>query len=152
MNIDEILSEEDHADIIMNIFDDLLQQTDDGVNIDHLTPAARTFFCAQNFDAFMNSDGFVGFFSVSSPVHLKNTLQALEAVGARKMKVILEKAVALWHIPLPHDRNEREDLLLTNIHQWNTMFEKLNAEYLLYPDEMNVLLVRYAEKYKSDFN
>lgn len=151
MNIDEILSEEDHADIIMSIFDKLLQQTDDGVQTDHLTPAAHTFFCAQNFDAFMNNDGFVGFFSVSSPLHVKNTLHALDAVGARKMKIILEKAAALWDGPLPYDRNEREYLLLTNSHQWNAMFEKLNAEYLLYPDELNVLLVRYAEKYKSDF-
>jgi hypothetical protein len=151
MNIDEILSEDDHADIIMTIFDELSLQTADGDLIDRLEPAARVFFYVQNFDTYMNNEGFSEFFSVTAPSHIEHTLKALEAVGAQKMKAILERAITVWSAPIPEYRSEREDILLTNLDTWNNIFKKLNDEYLKYPDELDVLLVVYVEKNKSDF-
>ena len=151
MNIDEILSGDDLADMVITIFDELLQQTENGSQLHLLKPAARTFFYTQNFDAYMNNDGFIEFFATTSPEHLGNTLDALEDIGAGKMKAILQKAVAVWPSAIPEDRHEREDLLLSNIDAWTKIFEDLSSQYLMYPEPMEVLQVNYVDKFRTDF-
>lgn len=152
MNINKLLETGDTADIVMEVFDALLEQTKQGEKTNLLKPGALVFYHAQNFDHYMNNDGFTEFFAATSPEHIKKTIDALEAIGANKMNGILQKAIAVWPTAIPEKRDEREDRLLTNMEAWTKIFDKLTNEYLLYPDEMDILLVNYVEKFKTDFD
>ena len=116
------------------------------VSFDSLTPAEQTFHVVWSFEAELNNGGFDQFFFNSAGDYAPQTIAALEQIGASSGADILRRACALFPGGMPNPRRDvRQDQLENITDQNEAAFEKLDAEFYAYPDDISGLLCSYWE-------
>jgi hypothetical protein len=94
----------------------------------------------------VNNGGFDQFFYNNAGDNTRETIQALEAIGAFKMADILKRAAAAFPAGMPpKDRFARQDVLLQQFPDAKG-FEALNNEFYAYPDDLAGLLANYKPR------
>ena len=100
------------------------------VGYDRLRPRERLVYCLGCFEAEMNDGGFHQFFLASAGDHTRATIEALESIGATKVKDALENAILAafeGHI-IPTERAARVQALKRPSFAYeNRLFEQLSA-------------------------
>ncbi|GAA4463086.1 DMP19 family protein [Novipirellula rosea] len=118
------------------------------VGFGSLTPAEQTFHAVWWFEAELNNGGFDQFFFNSAGDLTSNTIEALELIGASACAAIVRRACALFPRSVPsQDRDTRQGELETITDANEDAFEKLDAEFYAYPEDIAGLLTAYWDSH-----
>jgi hypothetical protein len=94
----------------------------------------------------VNNGGFHQFSYNSAGDNTRETIQAIEAVGAVRMADIVKRAAAKFPGEMPpKDRFVRQDALLENFPD-AAAFRELDEEFYDYPDDLSGLLANFMAK------
>ena len=95
----------------------------------------------------VNNGGFHQFFYNSAGDETAEIIQALEAIGALKIAVIVRRAAGKFPGGMPpKDRFVRQDLLLDRVAPDSGVFNDLDQEFYAYPDDLSGLLDKYSRQ------
>ncbi len=96
-------------------------------------------------EAEINNGGFDQFFFNSAGDRTKETIDALNAIGAAHTAAIVRAAAGKFPGGLPpQDRDERQALLLEQVSPDSDAFGDEDAAFLEYRDDLGALVSRYA--------
>jgi hypothetical protein len=96
------------------------------------------------FEAEVNNGGFHQHFYNSAGDNTAEAIQALEAIGARKMSDILGRAAAKFPGGMPpKERFARQDILL-ELFPKAAEFEDFDNEFYAYPNDLSALLKKFV--------
>lgn len=115
----------------------------DNSGYDSLTDAEKVVFCVGQLEAEINNGGFSQFFLNSSGDFTAETLTALEKIGARKTKQIVQEAASLMGDTVPSNRNARQGLFEAKSEEIEEQLDDLDARFYLYEDDIASLVNDY---------
>lgn len=123
--------------------------------------AALCFF----YDSEIQNGGHIQYFTNDEGLNYKETLVALEIIGAKKQQRILEKVIELYKtLKLKDIKSEKEyieEVLVGYDYEFENdkkeemfgdMIEKCDMEYYNCTPEIAELIDRYANKHKKEFD
>ena len=104
-------------------------------------------------EAEVNNGGFDQYFFNLAGNHLFDAINALETIGAIRMKGILKKASEVFpKCKVPKEQSERRKLLLTFSEKQRGKLSQLDGEFLKYPDDLGGLLLTHIKSHRSDIS
>lgn len=121
MNVSEILKIEDITEKIIALYDFCCKQENN-------TDTEKIIISVEDFENDVMNGGFQQYIENKSEAEQRETLIALERIGAKKSKELFEKALEI------------------------NSSEELDEEFFKYEDGIQNLLVKYAENHINDFN
>lgn len=122
------------------------------VGYDALTPAERVVFLLDGLEREVNNGGFEQFFVNSAGDHSVDTPAALRSLGANRVAAIVEGALATFPGGQPaQDRNVRQGQVQSLSPGLRGELERLDAEFLGYPEPLAALERRYVQVHRTEF-
>ena len=117
-----------------------------------LTPAEQVAHCVLLLESEVNNGGLDQFFWNSSGDTWRETIAALEAIGAPKFADIVRRAVAAFPGgEPPADRDARCDAMRGLPEAVSQAWFDLDGEFLDYPENLAALLRAYAKAHRAEF-
>jgi len=98
------------------------------------TKTEKLILFVEDFENDVMNGGFQQYFENKSEEEQNEVLVNLDEIGAKKSKVLLEKALKIF--------NESKD----------SSFDKIDSEFFKYEDNIQNLVIKYAEENIKDFN
>jgi hypothetical protein len=150
-NIDSALAST-NPDPVIVISDQLLKISSYGEHLSKLSTEQQNFLLVDLLEMEINNGGFSQFFYNSSGDYSHETVEALKSIGALNAAQMLETAISYWpEKKVPKDIQKRRDIIDQIADAINPKLEKLDDQYLVYPDNINELMIEYVKKNKSSF-
>jgi len=151
-NLDKTLKIERRDMIVMEIDTYLNEKSEYGENIEKLNSSQQAFLFVENLEREINNGGFNQFYFNSSGDFSKETVNSLIEIGAEKTAKIVENANSEFdNGNVPTDRIERQNKLELIEEKAEENWEKCDAEFYKYQDDLTELLIAFVLKNKSDF-
>lgn len=141
-----------HDDELMfRLSEELVPRSWDGGYAD-LNHAERVFVCVWELDATVQEGGLTQYFIDACGDHSADAVEALREIGAKRIAKLLERARRVFPGGRPSsDREERDVLLLERADDLEAKLQKLDEEYLEYPDDVTDLLSAYVAFSRDEF-
>lgn len=109
-----------------------------------LTEAEQNWHAVWRLEAEANNGSFEQFFRNVPGTWAFHALRGLEAVGARRMKAVLDSAIDLFpDREIPEDHTTRNAILDSFSEDRMAEMDRLASEFTDYPDPLAELLARY---------
>lgn len=107
----------------------------------------QVFVCVFEVEREVNNGGFDQFFRNSFGRYGRESVNALETIGAPKMAKLARKALAAAFPSgeVPWDRERREDALERAGEALDATLNELDAEFYKYPEDLTELLFDYVQ-------
>ena len=151
-NLDDLLSSDDQNGSIIELDNFIGELCSYGDDVDKLTEPQRLFYLNQNLEREINNGGFNQYFINSSGDFAHQTIQSLNAIGAKITADILQKAIDQFpDKQVPRDRDERIDAVEQIEQMANEVWDELDQKFYEYKDDLNSLNLNYIKKHPGDF-
>ena len=151
-NLDDLLSSDDQNGSIIELDNFIGELCSYGDDVDKLTEPQRLFYLNQNLEREINNGGFNQYFINSSGDFAHQTIQSLNAIGAKITADILQKAIDQFpDKQVPRDRDERIDAVEQIEQMANEVWDELDQKFYEYKDDLNSLNLDYIKKHPGDF-
>jgi hypothetical protein len=154
-DLELILKMDNYTHIEMAITEYLQEKSSHGDSMDMLTEPQRNFLLVEYLIQEVNHGGLFHYFYFWNGGYALETVQALGAVKAFKIKSILEEAISLLpNGSIPKDRIEQQDILEKLEAELETKFEHLDRKFYYEPnsiDNYGLLLLDYVKENKEHF-
>ncbi len=125
-------------------FDDLLLSSK--TEFARLEPKTKVAYCLHQLEAEVNNGGFHQFFSNSTGEYVLETIEALNAIGARKTSDLLKRAVAIgFPKGYPADAVEYESAV-ADFEDVADALDSLDQEFFEYAEPLSDLVNAYLAK------
>jgi len=152
LNLSSLLSSEDANDIVIKLDNYIGELCSLGDEIDKLTEEQKLFYYNQCLEREINNGGFSQYFFNSSGDFTHQTLQSLQTIGATKTADILQKAIDQFpDKKVPHDRNERKEILEQIEETVSPIWEELDQKFLKYEEDLNTMHIEFVKKNMDKF-
>ncbi|MFN0244997.1 MAG: DMP19 family protein [Planctomycetota bacterium] len=116
-------------------------------DFDELSLAERVFLAIWELESEVNNGGFHQYFSNSSGDTAFAVCDSLDAIGAHKAARIVAKANLIFPNAMPPQaQDERESALESLGPKQLARLERLDEEFLAYPDDLTSLLYDYVQR------
>lgn len=111
----------------------------------------RLTFAMLWYDAEVNNGGHDQFFFNSTGIVWKDALEGMKMIEAHNMAINFQKAIDMFGVDVPFDRDERGELL-DKLYEDDDFpgFEEIDSTYYK-GDDMGSLLDEYVKKHASEF-
>ena len=139
-NMDILLNSSNINKSIIEIDEFICALCKDGEKLQNLTEPQKFYFFNQTLEREVNNGGFDQYFCNEGEKYAYETLTSLKAIGANKTADILQRAISL----VLKKKEKGEDI---EIEIW----DELDAEFLKYQDDLNLLNINYVKKNKEYF-
>ena len=149
-SLEEIWRIEDKTNLIIALSGYLAEKSRYGDEMSAFSEPEKIVYITQSLEMEVNNGGFSQFFFNSSGDFANEVVDAFMEIGAKKTAAICRKANSIYGETVPHDRDEREDLLLDNDEIENILDECDNA-FFEYEDDLVALCYEYVMKHKKSF-
>lgn len=114
---------------------------------DELSPAEQVFCAIWDLESEVNNGGFQQYYSNSSGDTAFAVCESLDAIGAHKAAQIVGKAHRIFaDATPPRDRDERESVLESLGPKRIARLDRLDEEFMSYPDDLTELLYDYVQR------
>ena len=152
MSIHDILAISDDTKFAISLGDAMFKRETE-VGFDRLTGAERVALCVNALEREINNGGFDQFFFNSSGDHARQTLEALNAIGAPQVASMLSRAIAVFPDSAPSsDRTKRQAQLDALDQAKRDSLGDVDQEFFAYPEPITELLRVYVESHASEFH
>jgi hypothetical protein len=112
----------------------------------------QIFSAVWGLESEVNNGGFAQWFENSAGEMAVDTETALRAIGADRAAAIVAKAVRLFPGGAPpRDDDARQQLLRTASDEVRSTWERLDQEFLKYPDDLTSLLYTWVNAHPREF-
>ena len=148
--LDEIWQLEDPLDMIGELSVYIAVKCHYGEDLSVLSVPERIFYTTQILEMEVNNGGFDQFFFNSSGNLANDVVHAFTEIGAVKTADICRKAVSVYGVEVPADRDERYDILSDN-EELEEILEKCDDAFFDYEENLNELNYAYVMRNKDDF-
>ena len=140
-----------NSDFNIDIIDSIYERIEI-VGYENITREERHFFDIWWLEAEVNNGSFDQYFNNSSGLNAKNALEALTVIGAKKMSLILKKAIDLfpdnYFVPHVYDNTITDDCLSAKDMEF---LDQLSDEFIEYPEDLSDLVESYYKKNVKNF-
>lgn len=111
---------------------------------DKLTEEEKTIVYIEELEREVNNGGFSQFFFNTSGNFTEEIIRALRIIGSTKFTEIVEKAITQFpNSYVPKDRTERQNILERIENEADPVWEKLDAEFYTYEEDIYALMQNY---------
>lgn len=148
-SIGEILKIDDANDFAIAIADFVMALPDE---FDEMPAAHKVVYCINELEMEVGYGGFENFFYSFSGGLVPDTLQALDAIGAKKCLKLVQEAVKLFPGgELPQDKEVREACLAALPAGIREAWMALDQKFYEYPDDLASLMRTYVLANQDQF-
>lgn len=152
-DIEILIASVDHNSSIIELDNYVCELAQWGDEIEKLSDPQKNFFFNQNLEREINNGGFDQFFFNSSGDFAHDTVNSLDAIGAKATVALLIRAIDEFPDGnVPNDTSERRRLMLE---LWpvspNKVWEQLDQKFYAYEDDLNALNMAYVTANRESF-
>ncbi|HEX2627898.1 MAG TPA: DUF4375 domain-containing protein [Chitinophagaceae bacterium] len=150
-NVDSVIDNDDHP--VMAINSNLTRYSYGGDSIAKLPRAVRVTYFASTYRFIMHFDGFASYSDGQYAIlDWKETIDALNAIGAIKSANTLKRALSIWPggIP-PANLQQRRAFLEKAGEKYDDLFIELDEAAERQEPELDNLIIRFARANKDSF-
>lgn len=123
-----------------------------GTDLAALTPAEKTVYIVDSFQAEVNNGGFSQYLYNSSGALAADLPAALSAIGAARTAALYQRAFAYLPPELPADDVQRGDILDACISEEAAqVFDACDTQFYGTPNELDALICQYAMNNRETF-
>lgn len=151
-NLKDLLNKNDPSKMIKTLDQRLLEASNNGVKVDHLSDCQKTFLLVENLEREVNNGGLRQFFWNSSGNFAHETVEALKTIKATKTANLLSRANATFPNEIvPKNRMERQETQLLYEKKIEPELDKLDQQFYQYSDNLSDLLISFVKDHQKDF-
>lgn len=122
------------------------------VAYDKQSKPQQVFSAVWGLEAQVNNGGFEQYFESSDGEMAVDTAPALRAIGAERAAEIVANAVAAFPGGgPPRDQDARQRLIAAASSEVRAAWERLDQEFLKYPDDLTSLLYAWVKAHPEEF-
>ena len=92
----EIISREDHKNLVDDLYTVICEKCENGLQIDELNGIERIFYLVMTFQFVMNNAGIEQYYKDDSGNYANETVESLIEIQANDMALILDKVIILF--------------------------------------------------------
>jgi hypothetical protein len=151
-NLQSLLDSDDTTTAIIELDNFIGEMSDYGEAMERLTPGQRSFYLNQSLEREVNNGGFDQFFFNSSGNFAHETVDSLEAIGAKKTADLLREAIdAFPESRVPKDREERGNLMLDEVSPESDRWHELDQRFYAYDEPLTDLNLAFIRANVDEF-
>ena len=148
--IDDILALQDDTAFAIALGEHVFERFE-AAGFAGLTRAEQVAHCVHWLELEVNNGGFDQFFWNSAGDYARETVDALEAIGAVKFADLVRRAIAVFPGgDPPRDRDERGDAM-SGKNTGGELWYDHDGEFYEYPENLAQLMRRYADAHRGEF-
>lgn len=150
--IGEILAIEDKTDMVSELYNYLVEKSNDGEDLSKLTDIEKVFYFCQSLQLEVNSGGFHRFFWNASGNYTEETINALKNIKANDIAQILEDASSKFPGGKASNKiNERQDFMNDDPTPETDDWESFDQRFFTSSDNLLELSYNYVIANKDNF-
>jgi len=152
IDIDNLINSDNLNDSIIELDDYICALCEYGERIDLLNESQKVFYYNQNLEREVNNGGFNQFYLNSSGDFAHETVDSLQAIGAKITSDVIKHANDQFPKgKVPKNRELRQDILEQIEGAADEVWEELEQEFFKYNDDLNSLNMEFIKNNRSQF-
>ena len=154
-SIDEIWKIEEKENFLVEMDKYIAEKCEYGDSMETLNAEQRILYITQALEKEVNNGGFAQFFFNSDGCFGNEIVSSFEKIGAMKTAEICKKAISIYGDKVPTDRDEREEILISDDEKEEERIEAILNEcddaFFEYEDDLVELNYQFIINHKESF-
>lgn len=149
----EIISREDHKNLVDDLYTVICEKCENGLQIDELNGIERIFYLVMTFQFVMNNAGIEQYYKDDSGNYANETVESLIEIQANDMALILDKGNSIFKNGIVPENIETrlDDMNEFDYRERTWLFDELDYEYCHCAECLDALVLDYILKNKEAF-
>ena len=155
MAIEDIWKIEEQENFVYQMWLYILDNCDEFGDLHNLNAEQRVFYVVQDLQNEVNNGGFAQYFYNDSGDFANEAVSAFESIGAYELANVCKKAIGIYGDKVPTDRDERENVLISDDEKEEERIEEILKEcddtFFEYEDNLVELIYQFIINNKESF-